>query len=77
MKKNIFKLDELLVEVGLCNEKAMAVIDELIQNYFSLSNEKCIAFYHENAKIKCNIVQDYIFHMRELLDGIDNITREL
>ena len=75
MDKEFFKLDSLLVEGELCLEKAKNIIGTLDQEYFSLSNEKMITFYYEDAGIKCNIVQDYINLMDDILRKMNDIVQ--
>lgn len=73
MSKEFFELDNLLTEAELCLEKAKNITGDLDQEYFSLCDEKMITFYHENAGIKCNIVQDYINLMEGILNSMNDI----
>lgn len=77
MKNIMIELDNLLAQVEQYNKKAELITDDLEQGYFSLSEESDIAFCHENAKIKCHIVQDYICFMNEILSRMNNIIEKV
>lgn len=77
MKNEILDLEILLTQVEQYNEKAEVAIDDLEQEYFSLDDEKYISFYHENARIRCCIVQDYIHFMKKTLSSMNEIIQKV
>ena len=74
-QQSLQKLDELVTEMEIVQEKAQVITGDLVGGYFDFTeNEKAfIQFYHHNAGVKSNISLDYVCKMRELIDSARNL----
>ena len=69
------KLDDFVMELALKQERAQVIAEKLATGYFSLKKD-CIIYSHDNARIECDIVLDYLFEMKEYLVDMREVLEE-
>lgn len=70
----IIKLDEAITEIELAQERAFVVSDNLSQSYFGFAIPKILDLqvYYNDARIKSDIIRDYLNDIEEGLHEIRN-----
>lgn len=69
----LMKLDDLIAEIELNQERANTMASIIDQDYFELDNDNCKIFYFKKAGIEHDILSDYVWKNMELI----NKAREL
>lgn len=69
----LMKLDDLITEIEINQERANAMASIIDQDYFELDNDNCKILYFKKAGIEHDILSDYVWKNVELL----NKAREL
>lgn len=76
MKKEYIKLDGTIVELELMQERAENICLCLEQDYFSLKNEDYILDQYNDARIKNDIVLDYLSQMESKLKELRDLMED-
>lgn len=72
MKKEYIKLDSIVTEIELMQERALNLCTDVGQEYFKMEPED-LAFYQNNYRIKNDIVFDYLYQIGKKLEEIREI----
>ena len=62
-------MDGLVSEIEIAQEKASMMCTELMQEYFSLQNERDIHEYYNMARVQNDVVHDYIYEIGKVLQA--------
>lgn len=76
MKKEYIKLDGTVVELELMQERAENICLCLEQNYFSSNDPNKIKHCHDDARIKNDIVLDYLSQMENKLKELRDLMED-
>lgn len=66
-KEKLNKLDDMISDMEMFQERANAMAGILNQDYFDLNDDKFKVFYFEKASIEHDILFDYVYRTLELL----------
>lgn len=79
----LMKLDDLIAEIEINQERANTMASIIDQDYFELDNDNCKILYFKTAGIELDILSDYVWRnmellnkARELLDGGTELCKE-
>jgi|GEM_PF-5759894 len=72
-KERVLEIDNELAVLDLYQERAQYIQGEMSQEYFNLSDPNLINYYHNNARIQCDIALDYICRMSVKVESINKI----
>lgn len=65
--KSLMQLSDTITELEIAIEKAQLMTSELSGDYFELTEESYIYYYHDRAGVFNHISLDYIFKIKELI----------
>lgn len=77
--ESLRKLEETITEMEIAVDKAQVMAADLLDDYFGMSDDVNICYYHDRAGLFNSISLDYIVEMRKLLEtarAMVNIERE-
>lgn len=66
--ESLRKLEEAISDMEIAVEKAQIMAADLMDDYFGMSDNARICYYHGRAGLFNNISLDYIVEMRKLLE---------
>lgn len=66
--ESLRKLEEAIAEMEIAVDKAQVMAADLLDDYFGMSDNASICYYHDRAGLFNSISLDYIVEMRKLLE---------
>lgn len=72
MKKEYIKLDSIVTEIELMQERALNLCTDVGQEYFEMEPEELVC-YQNNYRVKNDIVFDYLYQIGKKLEGVREI----
>ena len=64
----LMKLDDLITEIEINQERANTMASIIGQDYFELDNDNCKILYFKEAGIEHDILSDYVWKNVELIN---------
>lgn len=76
ISKNMIQISDLMEDVEHAIEKAWLMGGDADQNYFSLSSTACIVHMYDAARVRNDILLDYLTEAKEKFKEVEAIFRE-
>ena len=81
MENLITAASDVLTGIETAFEKAKNICDDLDQNYFSIDTDDkdgkyLLVYYYNSACVKSDIVIDYLFQMKELINEMRTLVNK-
>lgn len=66
-KEKLLKLDDMILELEIAQERARVMASDIGQEYFDLDDDRYKLYYFKQTDIKFDILQDYIVKVDDML----------
>ena len=68
ISESLRQLEDAIAEMEIAVDKAQAMAADLKDDYFGMSDNASICYYHNRARLFNSISLDYIVEMRKLIE---------
>ena len=75
-KEKLLKLDDMILELEIAQERARVMASDIGQEYFDLDDDRYKLYYFKQTDIKFDILQDYIVKVDDMLAEIRKNLRD-
>ena len=75
-KEKLLKLDDIILELEIAQERARVMASDIGQEYFDLDDDMYKLYYFKQTDIKFDILQDYIVKVDDMLAEIRKNLRD-
>lgn len=75
-KEKLLKLDDMILELEIAQERARVIASDIGQEYFDLDDDRYKLYYFKQTDIKFDILQDYIVKVDDMLAEIRTNLRD-
>ena len=75
-KEKLLKLDDMILELEIAQERARVIASDIGQEYFDLDDDRYKLYYFKQTDIKFDILQDYIVKVDDMLAEIRKNLRD-